>query len=430
MQLSDFRLKVFLCFILVYLYLQVSNQFDKANAVLPASKSSVKSLTAKFHFFSAFSSGPGKVTILVLAHNSVKNSGWSCNLFLGQKQLKGRLVVQSLGLKNHLSPVTGLWRMVCTTVMGSNSTAVNSVHVSNKRLGSKVIAINVEEPNHRGTKEELGLCLAGPLWKSNSGKSGPTDFISFVEFYRLLGVSGFTVYSLPQARPMQRVLEYYRNLGLLKEVHWNWPERLSHLLGYNGQQLLLQDCLYRNRDAYKYLAFSDLDERLLPGGAFKEEFKDALLPRMLNHYDSTNTSAFGFTNVFFPSKWKVGKKDLRLKFSQRRNIVDIREVTQSRKDSQQWPYGKRSRYVVKPHLVDSLQVHYVNRNQPGYGVRVLNPKEGILAHFRSGVPRKVAFVGHGERDDQLEKLLPEVVARVEAVCDTLRVCNYINLTSS
>ena len=53
-------------------YLQIFNQSDQANAVLPASKSSVKSLTAKFHFFSAFSSGPGKVTILVLAHNSVK----------------------------------------------------------------------------------------------------------------------------------------------------------------------------------------------------------------------------------------------------------------------------------------------------------------------------------------------------------------------
>jgi len=238
-------------------------------------------------------------------------------------------------------------------------------------------------------------------------------------------------YGKSQAPPMQRVLEYYRNLGLLKEVHWNWPERLSHLLGYNGQQLLLQDCLYRNRDAYKYLAFSDLDERLLPGSGFNEkEVKDGLLPRMLNFYDSTNTSAFGFTNVFFPSKWKMGKKDLRLKFPQKREIVDIREVTQSKKDLKHWPYGKRSRYVVKPHLVDSLQVHYVNRNRPGYGVRVLSPNEGILAHFRSGVPRKVAFIGHGEADDQLEKLLPEVVARAEAVCHTLRVCHYINLTNS
>ena len=76
MQLSDFRLKVFLCFLLVssYLYLQQMqfNQFDKHDTVLSASKSSVKSFTANFHFFSAFSSGPRKVTILVLAHNSVK----------------------------------------------------------------------------------------------------------------------------------------------------------------------------------------------------------------------------------------------------------------------------------------------------------------------------------------------------------------------
>ena len=39
------------------------------------------------------------------------------------------------------------------------------------------------------------------------------------------------------------------------------------------------------------------------GSDFKTDFKDPLLVSMLNHYDSTNISAFGFTNVFFPSKW-------------------------------------------------------------------------------------------------------------------------------
>ena len=72
MQLSDFRLKLFLCLILVggCLYLDMFNQVEVT--VLPASKSSVKSLTPKFHFFSAFSSGLGEVTILLVAHNSVK----------------------------------------------------------------------------------------------------------------------------------------------------------------------------------------------------------------------------------------------------------------------------------------------------------------------------------------------------------------------
>ena len=131
MQLSDFRLKVFLFFILVYLYLQMFNQFDQANTntntkssqfdhqantVLPASKSSVKSFTAKFHFFSAFSSGPsGKVTILVLAHNSIKvkkikfspskKKGW--NALKGFEGFKG----WSLSFRAEAGPAILFWSM-------------------------------------------------------------------------------------------------------------------------------------------------------------------------------------------------------------------------------------------------------------------------------------------------------------------------------
>ena len=89
MQLSDLQLKAFLCLLLVgcYLYLQnleillppwkvfylqnldvqMFKQFDKQKITVSNS-----SFTSKFHFFSAFSTGPGKVTILVLAHNSIE----------------------------------------------------------------------------------------------------------------------------------------------------------------------------------------------------------------------------------------------------------------------------------------------------------------------------------------------------------------------
>ena len=70
---------------------------------------------------------------------------------------------------------------------------------------SKVVAINVEESFRGGEKEELGifyllhsqplplllldialtpgLCLAGPLWKSNSGKSvgKPSSFQFYIK---------------------------------------------------------------------------------------------------------------------------------------------------------------------------------------------------------------------------------------------------------
>ena len=74
-----------------------------------------------------------------------------------------------------------------------------------------------------------------------------------------------------------------------------------------------------------------------------------------------------------------------------------------------WEYGKRSRYIVKPGLVDSLQVHYVNRwplvwsllkllhepsrNVPGHEVTVVPRQLGCLAHFRTGPPPRVTFTG-------------------------------------
>ena len=47
--------------------MNVGQSFDKQKITVSNS-----SFTSKFHFFSAFSTGPGKVTILVLAHNSIE----------------------------------------------------------------------------------------------------------------------------------------------------------------------------------------------------------------------------------------------------------------------------------------------------------------------------------------------------------------------
>ena len=52
---------------------------------------------------------------------------------------------------------------------------------------------------------------------------GPNDFISFVEFYRLLGVSRFTVYSLPQAR-----------LGDVNDYNYNGNCHILPLTGLNA----------------------------------------------------------------------------------------------------------------------------------------------------------------------------------------------------
>jgi len=125
--------------------------------------------------------------------------------------------------------------------------------------------------------------------------------ISFVEFYRELGVEGITVYKETNDFDISRVLAHYRREGFVREVAWDWSQPLPALLDYHGQKLLLQDCLLRNRGLFKFLAFSDLDERLLPS-------QDTDLLSLLISLDQKDISAFGFHHVLCLISWRMDLK--------------------------------------------------------------------------------------------------------------------------
>ena len=98
---------------------------------------------------------------------------------------------------------------------------------------------------------------------------------------------------------------------------------------------LKQLTFFRNRGLYEYLAFSDLDERLLP-------LKNSSILHVLRQLDSPNISAFGFTNTFYPSRfvflrtilhnfvnlsWKLEPKKLASVYPGWRRIPAMREAT-------------------------------------------------------------------------------------------------------
>ena len=97
---------------------------------------------------------------------------------------------------------------------------------------------------------------------------------------------------------------------------------------------------FRNRGLYEYLVFSDLDERVLP-------FKNSIL-HVLRQLDSPNTSAFGFTNAFYPSRfvffrtivhtfvnlsWELEPKKLASVYPGWQRIPAMREATNILRDN-------------------------------------------------------------------------------------------------
>ena len=47
-----------------------------------------------------------------------------------------------------------------------------------------------------------------------------------------------------------------------------------------------------------------------------------------------------------------------------------------------WEYKTRSRYIVKPELVQELDIHQVTRSVPGFQTLELPREHVSLAHFR------------------------------------------------
>lgn len=80
--------------------------------------------------------------------------------------------------------------------------------------------------------------------------------VSFVEYYRRMGVEGITIYTRASSPAIQAVLQHYRCIvgiahpeprseGIVTPVEWAWPPALDSLLDYGGQKIMLQDCLIR-----------------------------------------------------------------------------------------------------------------------------------------------------------------------------------------
>ena len=158
----------------------------------------------------------------------------------------------------------------------------------------------------------------------------------------------------------------YYEKDLLKVVKWRnlgaWTE-----MHYYGELLIMHDCLYRHMNRVKYVAFVDMDELILP-------LKHSNWSDMMTVLDTNpKRSAFVFLNTYFgsnPSRANVSKP------CEKMDIPIYFKWT--RRYACRLNYGRRSKYMTKPRLVNDLDVHEVHAYH-SYNV----PFDiGRLAHYR------------------------------------------------
>ncbi|XP_069468242.1 uncharacterized protein [Ambystoma mexicanum] len=130
--------------------------------------------------------------------------------------------------------------------------------------------------------------------------------VQSIEMYKLLGAQKVVIYKNNCSAALEKILQYYSAEGTVEVVAWPIHEHLSTTnawkyskdpkdIGYYGQLVTLNDCIYRNMYRSKYVILNDLDEIILP-------FKHVNWPSMMESLQKQHPDVdiFLFENHIFP----------------------------------------------------------------------------------------------------------------------------------
>ena len=241
--------------------------------------------------------------------------------------------------------------------------------------------------NTPAKKLDFGICVP-PLF----GYIPSTTLIEFIELTKILGAQHFMFYAHQIPREIQKVLRYYESIGVATVVHWDLPVT-DKAIWYHGQLLAINDCLYRSMHKFKYVAFNDIDEFIVP-------HRHGNWTDMMRHIETSLTgdnktySGYSFQSAFFDP----------LLESSSRVLYDLESDLRTKSFSK-----VRTKVMVNVEKIHELGIHHISKpvdetHRPLY----IEPDIAFLHHYRKCVtdfdPRMNCQVF--ARDESLSRYIP------------------------
>ena len=298
--------------------------------------------------------------------------------------------------------------------MSSNETIPTHVILNRGKCGSSEESQRIPVYNRDKItgKENIGVCIEGPLFTSEriTHEDIFEMLVEFLAMVKVLGVNIVTVYNM---NTKQELLLQIQKLypEFVDAVQW---KKLTGVLRYHGQDILLQDCLYRNMNKVKYLAFIDLDEMIFPTSY--NTWMD-----MLDHLENEGKYAsYTFPNNFFPITAKaatiVGNDSCQYLKSPK-YFVRLNRLP--------WPesrHAQRMKVIVKPDILSAMCVHLIcGETVRGYHTTYWVPQTvGLMAHYRVKM-EKCMIYGEEVEDTIALKYKDMVMQEMKRVCSLLDI---------
>lgn len=249
------------------------------------------------------------------------------------------------------------------------------------------------------------VCIA-PLY-------GPYDnvheLIHMIELNRILGANYFSFYSYNISDQANKVLNYYKDLGVVDNIEWDMPIPTTKI-HYYGQMAALNDCLYRNRYKSQYIVVQDVDEFIIPSRV--KTWNDMMLdlPYGLNSYSFQST------------QFSINLPDTDIEFQGKNTALKYR-LTSLLKQKHGPVYDRttRTKYIVDASRVAELGIHNTWRLRPGSNGNECHvpPEDAVMFHYRKWFNEREIFTG--KQNSRMMMYKDELVTNVIKIYKKLKL---------
>ncbi|XP_063851767.1 uncharacterized protein LOC135095057 [Scylla paramamosain] len=157
-------------------------------------------------------------------------------------------------------------------------------------------------------KADFAVCVKGmKFFKDESVR-----LVEWLELNFLLGADKIYLYEIETHPNISKVLKHYESRGKIDVKKFSQPGELPNVLGLQeiffrkyksticaAEDLMYNDCLYRNINRYKFVAVIDIDEVLMPKTKSSwKEIMESIAPGVLSGKDY-KWSSFAHYMVYF-----------------------------------------------------------------------------------------------------------------------------------
>ncbi|KAL8597466.1 hypothetical protein ACOMHN_047693 [Nucella lapillus] len=311
--------------------------------------------------------GNATARIFVLRHK--KDQNHLVCFFIGDRGKNYTLYAQPYRMcENHGKEYEG-WIYSYTlpsnlqTLPGEISVAsYNQKYVQHKRVALK---LKVIPPRAQPHAENIGVCVP-PLF----GHLTLASIINFIQMCKVLGAGRVFMYVGAASSEIKKFLTYHSQKDAsLSVIDWNLPGNVTasrDKVWYHGQLLAIQDCLYHNMAAFRFLLFMDLDEMLVPRQS--NTWQD-MLSKMVTQQNKHSVAALTFKSAFFDPARLPQESE---------NIVYFQHLHRTASTSR-----VRHKLMVQPMMVFELGIHHLSKgfSEECKSVEV-SEKVALLHHYR------------------------------------------------